>query len=96
MSQSELSSGSRLLSLVGIIGSILVFAAIMFVAYLPSRPSAVDQAVNETRQLKADEARAQGVAKLTGFEVLDADKGTVRIPIQDAMQLTVAAYNKAQ
>ena len=92
MSQSELSPSSRLLSLVGIIGAILVFAAILFVAYLPSRPDPVDQTANETRQAKADEARAAGVAKLNGFEVIDADKGTVRIPIADAMDSTVAAY----
>ncbi|CAA6679032.1 MULTISPECIES: hypothetical protein [unclassified Lentimonas] len=92
MSQTELSTGSRLLSLVGIIGALLVFAVIFFVAYLPSRPTPVDQAVNEARQAKADEARAAGVAKLTSFEVIDAEAGTVRIPIEDAMELTVAAY----
>ena len=66
---------------------------ILFVAYLPSRPAAVDQAVNEARQATADEARAAGVAKLTSFEVIDEEAGTVRIPIQDAMELTVAAYS---
>lgn len=96
MSQSELSTSSRLLSLVGIVGAILVFAAIFFVAYLPNRPAAVDQAVNEVRQAKADQARAEGIAKLTGFEVIDADAGTVRIPIADAMEATVAAYNAAK
>ncbi len=92
MSQSELSPSSRLLSLTGIIGAILVFAAILFVAYLPSRPTAVDQAVNDARQATADEARAAGVAKLTGYEVINEEAGTVRIPIQDAMDQTVAAY----
>jgi len=92
MSQPELSTSNRLLSLVGIIGAMLVFGAILFVAYLPSRPDPVDQAVNEERQAKADEARAAGVAKLAGFEVIDAEAGIVRIPIADAMDSTVAAY----
>jgi hypothetical protein len=92
MSQPELSTSSRLLSLVGIIGAILVFAAILFVAYLPSRPAPIDQAVNDERQAKADQARAEGVAKLIGFEVIDAGAGTIRIPIADAMDSTVAAY----
>lgn len=96
MSQPELSTSSRLLSLVGIIGAILVFGAILFVAYLPSRPDPIDQAVNEERQAKADQARAAGVAKLVGFEVIDAEAGTVRIPIADAMDSTVAAYKAAQ
>jgi hypothetical protein len=96
MSQPELSTSSRLLSLVGIIGAILVFGAILFVAYLPSRPDPIDQAVNQERLAKADEARAAGVAKLVGFEVIDAEAGTVRIPIADAMDSTVAAYKAAQ
>lgn len=95
MSQPELSNSSRLLSLVGIIGAILAFAAILFVAYLPSRPDPIDQAVNQERQAKADQARAAGLAKLVGFEVIDAEAGTVRIPIVDAMNSTVAAYQAA-
>ncbi|MFQ3240423.1 MAG: hypothetical protein ACI9A1_000200 [Lentimonas sp.] len=96
MSQSELSPGNRLLSFVGIIGAILVFAVILFVAYLPSRPTAVDQTVSDARQATADEARAAGVAKLKGYEVIDEAAGTVRIPIKDAMDQTVAAYSAAQ
>ena len=96
MSQPELSTSSRLLSLVGIIGAILAFGAILFVAYLPSRPDPIDQANNEERQAKADEARAAGVAKLVGFEVIDAEAGTVRIPIEDAMDSTVAGYKAAK
>jgi len=96
MSQPELSTSSRLLSLVGIIGAILAFGAILFVAYLPSRPDPIDQAINEERQAKADEARAAGVAKLVGFEVIDAEAGTVRIPIEDAMDSTVAGYKVAK
>ncbi|HAQ58752.1 MAG TPA: hypothetical protein DEA16_04065 [Opitutae bacterium] len=96
MSQPELSTSSRLLSLVGIIGAILAFGAILFVAYLPSRPDPIDQAINEERQAKADEARAAGVAKLVGFEVIDAEAGTVRIPIEDAMDSTVAGYKAAK
>ena len=96
MSQSELSTSSRLLSLAGIIGAILVFALILFVAYLPSRPDPVDQQVNDARQAKADEAALQVSAKLDGFEVIDAEAGTVRIPIEDAMESTVAAYSAAK
>ena len=93
MSQSEVSPSSRLLTFVGALGAILVFALILFVAYLTNRPAAVDQQVNEARQAKADEARAAGVAKLSGYEVINAEAGTVRIQIQDAMELTVAAYS---
>lgn len=92
MSQAELSTSNRWLSLIGIIGAIFVFAIILLIAYLPHRPGPVDQAVNDARQTKADEARAAGSAKLVGFKLIDVDAGIVRIPIQQAMDATVAAY----
>mgnify|MGYP000279264867 CR=1 FL=1 len=92
MSQSELSNSSRLLSFAGIIGALLVFAVIFYVADLSNSASAVDQVANEARQAKADEARAAGAAKLAGYEVIDAEAGVVRIPIEEAMAATVAAY----
>lgn len=92
MSQKESFTVNRLLSLAGIIGVILVFAVILYVAYLPGRPSAVDYKVAEKRKQDADEARAAGQAKITGYEVVDAEAGLVRIPIEEAMDLTVVEY----
>jgi hypothetical protein len=96
MSQSEVSSSNKLLSFTGAVGAILVFALILYVAYLPNRPAPVDQQVNDARQAKADEARAAGEAKLNGYEIINAEAGTVRIPIEDAMESTVAAYSAAK
>lgn len=93
MSQKESFTVNRLLSLTGIFGSILVFAVILYVAYLPGRPSAVDQETAEKRKQTADEARAAGLAKITGYEVIDSEAGLVRIPIEEAMDLTVMEYN---
>jgi hypothetical protein len=92
MSQTELSKSTRLLSFTGIVVALLAFVMILFVADLPSGSTPVDQAVNEARQAKADEARVASLAKLTGYEVINADAGIVRIPIEDAMNATVAAY----
>lgn len=92
MSQKESFTVNRLLSLAGIIGVILVFAVILYVAYLPGRPPAVDYKVAEKRKQDADETRAAGQAKITGYEVIDADAGLVRIPIDEAMDLTVVEY----
>ena len=92
MSQTELSKSTRLLSFTGIVVALLAFVMILFVADLPSGSTSVDQVVNEARQAKADEARAANLAKLTGYEVINADAGIVRIPIEDAMNATVAAY----
>jgi hypothetical protein len=96
MSDSEVSSCSRLLSFTGAVGAILVFALILYVAYLPNRPAPVDQQANEARQAAADKARADGIAKLNGLAVVNEQAGKVRIPIDDAMQLTVAAYQAAK
>ena len=92
MSQTETSTANRLLSLAGIIGAILVFAVILFVAYLPGRPPAVDSTIAEKRKQAADETRAAGQAKISGYEVIDPAAGLARIPIREAMDMTVEAY----
>jgi len=94
MSATQVSKGNSLLTFLGSLGAILIFALILFIAYLPNRPDAVNAQVNADRQAKADEARAAGIQKLTTYEVINAEAGTVRIPIKDAMQLTVDAYDK--
>ena len=96
MSQQESSEISRLLSLAGIVGAILVFAVVLYVAYLPGRPPAVDSKVAEERKQAADEARAAGLAKISTLEVMDAEAGIVRIPIADAIELTVEDYQAAE
>lgn len=96
MSQTESFKIDRLLSLTGVVGAILIFAVILYVAYLPGRPLAVDQEAHEKRRQKANEARAAGLAKITGYEVIDAEAGLGRIPIEEAMELTVIEYKTAK
>lgn len=94
MSETQVSKSSSLFTFLGSLGAILIFVAILFIAYLPNRPDAVNAQANATRQAKADEARAAGIKKLNNYEVVDATTGTVRIPIAEAMKLTVDAYNQ--
>jgi hypothetical protein len=93
MSATQVSKGNLFLSFLGGLGAILIFVLILSIAYLPNRPDPVNAQANIDRQLKADDARAAGLQKLTGYEVINAQEGIARIPIQDAMQLTVSAYN---
>lgn len=93
MSEKQASKSNFLLSFLGGVGAILIFLIILFLAYLPNRPAPVDAAVVAERQAKADEARAAGIKKLTSLEVIDANAKVARIPISDAMQLTVSSYN---
>jgi len=95
MSATQVSKSNLLLSFLGGLGAILIFILILFVAYLPNRPEPVNEQASVDRQAKADEARAAGIQKLSSYEVVNAAEGTVRIPIADAMELTVASYTTA-
>ena len=96
MSETKISKSNTFLTFLGCLGAFLVFVLIIFIAYLPNRPERVDAQVYATRQAKADESRAAGIQKLTNYELIDAEAGTVRIPIEDAIRLTIASYNSGE
>ena len=96
MSEAKISKSNTFLTFLGSLGAFLVFVIIIFIAYLPNRPERVDAQVYATRQAKADESRAAGIQKLTNYELIDAEAGIVRIPIEDAISLTIASYNSGQ
>lgn len=92
MSSSTPAFLNRSFTFIGALGAILIFAIIIYIAYLPNRAERVDAAVVAERQAKADEARAAGIAKLNGFAVVNKEAGTVRIPIELAKELTLNNY----
>ena len=96
MPETQISKSNTFLTFLGCLGAFLVFVIIIFIAYLPNRPERVDAQVYATRQAKADESRAAGVQKLTNYEVIDAEAGTARIPIEEAISLTIASYNSGE
>lgn len=96
MSETQVSKSNHLLTFLGSLGAILIFVLILYIAYLPNRPEPVDAQVSADRQAKADEARAAGIKKLTSLEVMDADTAVSRIPIEDAMKVTVSAYKSGE
>ena len=96
MPETQISKSNTLLTFLGCLGAFLVFVLIIFIAYLPNRPERVDAQVYATRQAKADESRAAGVQKLTNYEVIDAEAGIARIPIEEAISLTIASYNSGE
>lgn len=88
----QFSSKSFLPTFFGSLGAILIFAVIIFLAYLPHRPAPIDQAASEERQSKADEARAAGIAKINTYA--RTGDGRFQIPVDRAMELVVADYKK--
>jgi hypothetical protein len=96
MSETQISKSNTFLTFIGCLGAFLVFVLIIFIAYLPNRPERVDAQVYATRQAKADESRAAGVQKLTNYELIDAEVRTARIPIDEAISLTIASYNSGE
>ncbi|MFL2832074.1 MAG: hypothetical protein ACJ0BK_00465 [Coraliomargaritaceae bacterium] len=96
MPETQTSKSNILLTFLGCLGAFLVFVLIIFIAYLPNRPERVDAQVYATRQAKADESRAAGVQKLTNYELIDAEAGTARIPIEEAISLTIAGYSSGE
>jgi len=94
MSESS-KSKSQLPTFLGSLGAILIFLLIMLVAYLPNRPEPVDAQQQAERLQRAEETRAENESKLEGYEVVNAEEGTVRIPIEQAMELTLKKYRNA-
>ncbi|MFO8028170.1 MAG: hypothetical protein R6U56_10945 [Opitutales bacterium] len=87
----QTSSQSIWPTFLGSLGAILIFALIIFLAYLPNRPEPVDQAASEERQAKADEAQAEGTAKITKYAVKGDD--SIQIPVEEAMDFVVEEYS---
>lgn len=82
-------SREQALSILGIAASLLVFAFILYIAYLPNRAGPVDQNRISEREAKRMKNRAEQQAKAAGYEWIDKEQGTLRIPIDQAMALTV-------
>ena len=83
---------SQVVSFLAILGSILLFALVIYLAYLPNRPAPVDSALIESRKQQLAEVEAAGQAALRDYRVVNRDEGIVVVPIERAMQLTLEAF----
>jgi len=75
-----------------VIGGFLIFVLILVIAYLPNKPAPLPEGTKtpEERAVILRELRAKETAASTSYGWVDQTKGVVRIPIERAMQLTVA------
>ena len=81
-------------SVLGVLGAIFMFAFILLIAYLPTRPLPVDQAAIDKRLATLAEVRAAQHDLATTYGWIDKTKGIVRIPIEHAMELMVEELSK--
>lgn len=78
-----------LMSALGWIGVMLVFAFIVVVAYLPNRPPSPDAAAAAERYEIRREVDREQRRLIERYQWEDANEGIVRLPIERAMELTV-------
>ncbi len=77
---------------IGIAGSFLIMAALVWVMYHYTQPPPVGQARVLEREKALADLRAADAQTLNNYGWVDQAKGIVRLPISQAMQLTVKEY----
>lgn len=90
----ETSHSNYTLSVVGAIGSMLLFGFIIFIAYVPNRPEPVNEDIITQRKATLAEVRAAQNEAATTYAWINKEQGTVRIPVSQAM--TLAAKRLAE
>jgi hypothetical protein len=89
---SESSWSNRTLSVIGGVGFILLFLLILWIAYLPYRPAPISEVLAETRINNLREISNAGAEAISTYGVINPKEGTYRIPLEEAMKLTVDQY----
>jgi len=86
----ETSHSNYLLSIIGALGSILLFGLIVLIAYVYMfKPDPVNQQRVQERLAIRGEVESKQKALTTEYAVVNKEAGVVRIPTELAMQLTV-------
>lgn len=93
MSANENEPSSNLgISLIASAAGILLFALIIWIAYLPTHSDSVDVELKAQREQKLVETRATATETLNNYSVVSKSEGIYRIPIDKAMELTVKSF----
>jgi hypothetical protein len=89
------SSSTSWVTVLAAIGGFAIFALIVFIAYLPKKPAPLADGVRTPEQRKAAlaELRAKEKAASTTYGWVDQASGVVRIPIDEAVKLTIKEIN---
>lgn len=96
MSSTETDSKSNLIiSLLASAAGILLFALILWLTYLPTHSDRADANLRMERESKLTSLRAGAEQLLENYGMVNAADGIYRIPIEQAMQLTVETYQQS-
>jgi hypothetical protein len=90
-SHTPAASNGSTLTLLAAIGGFAIFALIVFIAYLPKKPAPLADGARtpEQRTAALAELRAKEKAAATTYGWVDQANGVVRIPIDEAVKLTI-------
>ncbi|GHC06185.1 hypothetical protein [Cerasicoccus arenae] len=94
----ETSHSNLMLSILGALGTLLLFALIIVIAYyIPAKErEPVNAEIVSERQATLAELKAKETELATSYGVVDQTKGVVRIPIERAMELVVPRLNETE
>lgn len=83
---------------VAAIGGFAIFALIVLIAYLPKKPEPLPDGARTPEQRKSAlaELRAKDKSAATTYAWVDQPAGVVRIPIDEAVKLTIKEINDAK
>ncbi|MGC9450492.1 MAG: hypothetical protein ACP5I4_03510 [Oceanipulchritudo sp.] len=87
--EQEPSDRTVLLSALGWIGVIFVFLLVVAVAYLPNRARSTEAKNAEIRYQIRNDVRAEQARLVSAYEWVNQDEGILRVPVEEAMKLTV-------
>jgi hypothetical protein len=78
-----------------VIGGFLIFVLILTVAYLPKRPAPIAEGAKtpEQRAQILRELRAKEQRIATSYAWIDQGAGTVQLPVERAVELTIQELN---
>ena len=86
---SNVSRNNYILTVTGVVLSLFLFLAILLLAYLPNQPEPANEQIVAERKQKLADNQAKQQSMLKGYSWVNQQEGVVRIPIAQAMHLTV-------
>lgn len=71
------------------VGFILLFVLILWLAYVPLRPDSLAEVAGRERLATLRDISGEGIKQISEYGVVDATAGVFRIPLEQAMEITV-------